>query len=209
MAVLARSSGPLTIQPMDTAPVVELTQDQRRDAIATLGAAFIGDPVERWLYPKASDYFAHFGRFVEAFGGRGFDSRTGWAFEDCAGVALWLPPGTAPDGDAAALVLAETVAATKHADTFAVLEQMAASHPTDPHWYLALLGVDPAYQGHGLGSRLLESCLQRVDSDHLPAYLETPNPGAIPLYERHGFVVSGQAQAGACPPIVSMVRAAR
>jgi GNAT superfamily N-acetyltransferase len=193
---------------MDTA-VVELGQAQRRDAIATLVSAFIGDPVERWLYPNASNYFAHFGRFVEAFGGRAFDSRTAWAIEDGTAVALWLPPGTAPDGDAIGLVIAETVAAAKHGDTFEVLEQMAASHPTYPHWYLALLGVDPAFQGHGLGSRLLEIGLQRVDSAHLPAYLETPNPDAVPLYERHGFVLCGRAQAGTCPPIVSMVRAAR
>jgi GNAT superfamily N-acetyltransferase len=191
------------------AAVVELVPGQRPDAISTLVSAFIGDPVERWLYPRAADYLAHFGRFVEAFAGQAFDSRTAWAIEECTAVALWLPPGTAADGDAIGLVLAETVAEAKHGDTFAVLEQMAASHPTYPHWYLALMGVDPSLQGHGLGSRLLESGLQRVDSVHLPAYLETPNPTAVPLYERHGFVVSGRAQAGTCPPIVSMVRAAR
>jgi len=191
------------------AAVVELGQGQRPDAVSTLVSAFIGDPVERWLYPRASDYLAHFSRFVEAFAGQAFDSRTAWAIEECAAVALWLPPGTAPDGDAIGLVLAETVAPAKHADTFEVLEQMAAAHPTYPHWYLALMGVDPAVQGRGLGSRLLQSGLHRVDADHLPAYLETPNPAAVPLYERHGFVVSGRAQAGTCPPIVSMVRAAR
>ena len=194
---------------MDDPAVVELGQGERPEAVATLVAAFVGDPVERWLYPGAADYLAHFGRFVEAFGGLAFDAGTAWAIGECSGVALWLPPGTAPDGDAIGLVLAETVAATKHADTFAVLEQMAAAHPTNPHWYLALMGVDPAARGHGLGSRLLEAGLQRVDADHRPAYLETPNPAAIPLYERHGFVVSARAQAGTCPPIVSMVRATR
>jgi len=48
-----------------------------------------------------------------------------------------------------------------------------------------------------------------VDEDHLPAYLESPNPRNISFYERHGFEVTGQAQAGACPPIVFMLRAAR
>jgi GNAT superfamily N-acetyltransferase len=191
------------------AALVELGQAQRPDAISTLVSAFIGDPVERWLYPSASGYFAHFGRFVEAFAGQAFESRTAWAIEDGTPVALWLPPGTTPDGGAIGRVLAETVAQAKHADTFEVLGQMAAAHPTYPHWYLALMGVDPAVQGHGFGSRLLESGLQRVDSDHLPAYLETPNPDAVPLYERYGFIASARAQAGKCPPIVSMVRAAR
>ncbi len=194
---------------MDSAAVVELADSQRNDAISTLVSAFLVDPVERWLYPRAADYLAHFGRFVEAFAGRAFESRTAWAVEDCAAVALWLPPGTVPDEDAITLVISETVAPASHADTFDVLEQMASAHPTYPHWYLALVGVDPAHQGRGLGSRLLAAGLRHVDADHLPAYLETPNPNAVPLYERHGFVVSGRAQAGTCPPIVSMVRPAR
>lgn len=194
---------------MDNAAVVELVAAHRRGAVATLISAFIADPVERWLYPAASEYLTHFGRFVEALAGRAFDTRTAWAVSDCAAVALWLPPGTAPDEDAIIRVLTETVAPAKHADTFAVLEQMGASHPAYPHWYLALLGVDPAQQELGLGSLLLETGLRTADADHLPAYLETPNPHAVAFYERHGFVVSGRAQAGACPPIVSMVRTAR
>ena len=194
---------------MDSAVVVELAEGQRKQAIATLVAAFIADPVERWLYPEASEYLSDFGRFIEAFAGRAFDGGTAWAVDGLAAVALWLPPGTDPDGEAIARVLTETVATAKHADTFAVLEQMEAAHPTYPHWYLALLGVDPSRQGLGLGSHLLETGLRTVDADHLPAYLETPNPHAVPFYERYGFVVAGRSQAGTCPPIVSMVRPAR
>ena len=59
--------------------------------------------------------------------------------------------------------------------------------PTDPHWYLPWLGVDGARQGAGLGADLLRQCLMRVDADHSPAFLETPNPRTVPFYERHGF----------------------
>jgi ribosomal protein S18 acetylase RimI-like enzyme len=72
-----------------------------------------------------------------------------------------------------------------------------------------LFGVDGAVQGRGLGGELMEHCLTIVDEDHLPVYLDTPNPRSIPFYERYGFEVTGQAQAGACPPIASMLRAAR
>ena len=34
-----------------------------------------------------------------------------------------------------------------------------------PHWYLVLIGVDPARQGLGLGSLLLRAGLSRVDQD--------------------------------------------
>jgi GNAT superfamily N-acetyltransferase len=119
-----------------------------------------------------------------------------------------LPPGAQADGDAIVSVLTETVDPVRHAETFAVLEHMDQAHPGFPHWYLPWLGVDPARQGGGLGSLLLGDCLQVVDRDHLPAYLETPNPRTIPFYERHGFAVTGEARGRECPPITSMLRPA-
>ena len=106
-------------------------------------------------------------------------------------------------------LIAETVAADKHDDTFAVLGQMDAAHPTYRHWYLPWFAVDTAMQGRGLGGQLMAPCLQIVDDTHLPAYLETPNPRTIPFYQRHGFEVTGEAQAGTCPPITFMMRAPR
>ena len=92
---------------------------------------------------------------------------------------------------------------------FDVLGQMDTAHPSYPHWYLPWFAVDTALQGRGLGSQLMKPCLQIVDASHLPAYLETPNPRTIPFYERHDFEVTGEAQAGACPPMTFMLRAAR
>ena len=111
-----------------------------------------------------------------------------------------------PDGDAIGDVLTETVSPDKHDDTFAVLGQMDAAHPTYPHWYLPWFGVDPLSQGMGLGGRLLTDCLEIVDTDRLPTYLETPNPRNISFYRRHGFEVTGVARAGDCPPITFMLR---
>jgi GNAT superfamily N-acetyltransferase len=68
-----------------------------------------------------------------------------------------------------------------------VLDQMDAAHPKYPHWYLPWLGVERTRQGTGLGGELLKQCLAVVDADHLPAFLETPNPRTIHFYESHGF----------------------
>jgi ribosomal protein S18 acetylase RimI-like enzyme len=185
--------------------------DQREQdrVMATVVAAFISDPVERWLWRDAWRYLTHFPTFVAAFGSAAFAEDAVSTLDDVAAVALWIPPGVAPDGDRIVTVLRNTVPAAQHADTFAVLEQMDRAHPTRPHWYLPWLAVDPCRQHAGLGSRLLASGLARVDADHLPAYLETPNPRTVPLYERHGFDVVGTSQAGECPPITSMLRAAQ
>src|SRR5271165_4621975 len=119
-----------------------------------------------------------------------------------------LAPGSESDGEAIVNALSEGVSPEKHQDSFAVLEQMDQSHPEYPHWYLPWLGVNRAMQG-GLGGELLQRCLAMVDESHLPTYLETPNPRTVPLYERQGFRITDVAQAGACPPITLMLRAAQ
>jgi GNAT superfamily N-acetyltransferase len=178
-------------------------------ALATLVSAFTDDPVERWLYPELQQYLIHFPVFLRAFGGKAFDEQTAWSLGDCSAVALWLPPGTEPDGDKISKVLTESVSPDKHGDLFSVLQRMDVAHPTYSHWYLPWFGVDAALQGRGLGGQLMKACLMVVDASHLPAYLETPNPRNITFYERHGFEVTGEAQAGACPPVVFMLRASR
>ena len=187
-------------------PVADL---ERQRAIATLVSAFVADPTERWLYPDPQQYFAHFPRFVEAFGGRAFDEGAAWQLDHFAAVALWLPPGAESDGEAVLDVLASTVRPALHDDLFAGLEQMAQAHPTYPHWYLPWFGVDAARQGSGLGAQLLSYCLTLVDAANQPAYLESTNPRNVPFYERYGFEVTGTAQAGSSPTLVLMTRAAR
>ena len=125
---------------------------------------------------------------------------------DLAGAALWLPPNVHPEEEALGEVLERTVSASIRGDLFAVFEQMAKYHPSEPHWYLPLIGVDPAHQGQGYGAALMTYALQQCDREHSPAYLESTNPRNISLYERHGFEVLGTIQVGASPPLVPMLR---
>jgi ribosomal protein S18 acetylase RimI-like enzyme len=176
----------------------------------TLLLAFAADPVERWMYPEAREYLAHFPAFISAFAGAAFADETVWSLDDgLSAVSLWRPPGAVLDGDPIVDLLTETVDASKHADLYAVLEQLGEAHPSFPHWYMPWLGVDPARQGQGLGGELLARCLRHVDRDRLPAYLETSNPRTVGFYERYGFEQTGEARAGACPPVACMLRAAR
>jgi ribosomal protein S18 acetylase RimI-like enzyme len=184
-------------------------ENEHARALATLVSAFTDDPVERWLYPETQNYLTHFPEFLAAFGGKAFDNQTVWSLGECAAVALWLPPGTEPDGETITAVLTEGVSPEKHGDMFSVLAQMDSAHPQYPHWYLPWFGVEAGLQGKGLGGMLMAPCLEIVDASHLPAYLESPNPRNLAFYERHGFEVTGTAQAGTCPPVTFMLRLAR
>jgi ribosomal protein S18 acetylase RimI-like enzyme len=186
-----------------------LREGEEQRALDVLVTAFTADPVIRWFYPDASCYLTYFPAFLRAFGGKAFTSHTVWRLGEFRAVALWFPPHVEPDGDAVVAEISQSVAPNLQADLLAVIEQMGAVHPTYPHWYLPWFGVDGAQQGKGLGSELMRNCLGFVDQDHLPAYLESPNPRNIPFYERHGFQVTGVSQAGACPPVYSMLRSPR
>lgn len=83
---------------------------------------------------------------------------------------------------------------------------MARHHPEVPHWYLPLIGADPARQGQGIGSALMRHALARCDSEGAAAYLESSNPRNIPLYQRHGFDILGTIQAGSSPVLTPMLR---
>lgn len=57
------------------------------------------------------------------------------------------------------------------------------------HGYISNLYVDPAQRGAGLGSRLLDTCVQFCIHQAVDAILLWPTPRSRPLYERHGFAV--------------------
>ena len=106
-------------------------------------------------------------------------------------------------------LVAEAVPASNHEEVVGLLDQMGEFHPTEPHWYLPLIGVDLTMQSRGHGSALLRHALERCDRDRLPAYLEATSPLNKPLYERHGFEDLGVIQEGSSPPMWPMRREPR
>jgi ribosomal protein S18 acetylase RimI-like enzyme len=181
------------------------TTDRTR-LTATLVAAFASDPIIRWTFPDAATYLDAFPALLGTLGGAAFETDTADEVADHTGAALWIAPGTPQDAEAIGALLDGAVAAERLPELGAFLEQVGEHHPEEHHWYLPFVGVDPTAQGRGLGSALLRHGLARADRDRLPAYLEASSPGNRALYERHGFVVTGEIRTATSPPLWPMWR---
>jgi ribosomal protein S18 acetylase RimI-like enzyme len=164
------------------------------------------DPAARWVWPDSQQFLTHFPSFVRAFGGKAFAHGSAYYVDGYTGAALWLPPDVHPDENALIALLERTVSEQIQKDFFPVFEQMGRYHPSEPHWYLPLMGVDPSQQGKGFGSALLQHTLMQFDRDNKLAYLESSNPRNIPLYKLHGFELLGSIQIGTSPSIAPMLR---
>jgi GNAT superfamily N-acetyltransferase len=171
---------------------------------ATLTLAFAADPPCRWLYPQPDQYLRYFPAFAQVFGGTAL--ALGTVRADEGGAALWLPPGAEPDEEALIALLEESMEEPRRDQALLVFAEMGRVHPTEPHWYLPLVGVEPDSQGQGLGTALIRPVLELCDASGLPAYLEATSPRSRTLYERLGFEAVGAIRVGGCPVIVPMLR---
>lgn len=193
-------------------PAFNVRPAQREDAgrlIDIITLAFAADPAARWIWPDPAQYLEYFPKFAQAFGGGAVDRGTAFVSADRAAAALWFDPESGSDEDALGAILDESIAAPERDTAFEVFERMGACHPVEPHWYLPVIGVEPAKQGRDHGSALMRHALRQCDRDGLPAYLEATSLRSIPFYQAHGFEVTGRIAVGACPPIFAMVRPAR
>ena len=113
-------------------------------------------------------------------------------------VAIWLAPGAHPVswGRMARMLPAWGAAALLHPRAVPRLVRappaLDALHPAEPHWFLSLLGCDPALWGRGLGAALVEHGLRRAAADGVPVHLDTDSERNVAWYERFGFTVTEQ-----------------
>jgi ribosomal protein S18 acetylase RimI-like enzyme len=177
-----------------------------------LASAFQDDLVITWVFPDEHRRRAVLPAFM-AFRLRklAFPHDEVWMTAGGAAAAVWLPPpGRWQLSRVQRLRLLPALVRFLGLRTVSVLgglERMEARHPHDrSHWYLFILGTEPAAQGQGLGSTLLAQMLARVDADGMPAYLESSNERNLALYGRHGFAVTDEVAIPGGPRIWPMWR---
>jgi ribosomal protein S18 acetylase RimI-like enzyme len=88
------------------------------------------------------------------------------------------------------------------AERFQAYERIVTLHrPTNPHYYLGVIGVHPSAQRRGAGKALLDGICRLSCADPLSSgvYLETANPASLKFYYRCGFVLAGEGNLGGSP----------
>ena len=170
-----------------------------RELSGVLARAFYDDPVMAWVLP---DDVARLERLARVFTAitrhhhlAGGGSEVACDGSSIGAAALWDPPNRWKQTGReqfAMLPLFFRVFGFRSARVRQLQEIMKREHPEEPHWYLAVIGSDPAVRGKGFGQALMRSRLDRVDAEHAPAYLESSKHQNIAYYQRFGFDVTGE-----------------
>lgn len=177
----------------------------------TLARAFRDDPLILHFLPDPAAREAKLPRLFRLLLKLGMPYGACDTTEGYESVVIWRPPGkwhihvwqyftNAPDFLGVFGADALRVMAT--------MDQIEKVHPAEPHWYLQAVGTDPDKQGKGFGGIAMRYQLAIVDSQVLPAYLESSKAENIPIYERLGFEVTGEIRIKNGPVLYPMWRRA-
>lgn len=199
-----------------------LVSSQTKQATKVLASAFHDDPMMEYVIPDASKrprplaaFFDMCVRYARLQGEVYTTSTTD-------GAALWVRPEMGNLSLGSALKAGLLFSVVRGAVTLGpggLIRLLNVGNYTEkarhhivpgPHWYLMILGVDPAQQGKGIGGSLMRPILAKADAAQLPCYLETMNGANLAIYQKHGFKVVAE---GAMPKgglyIWSMLREPR
>jgi GNAT superfamily N-acetyltransferase len=129
------------------------------------------------------------------------------------GVATWLPPGKESPTDEELLAAGQAEgraavpeAAVRMGPMAEALENLHASNMGGDHWRLEFFGVDPAWQGTGLGVALIETGHAKADAAGQPCWLETFTQRNVDWYARRGYRVAATSTVPTGEPIWGLIR---
>jgi ribosomal protein S18 acetylase RimI-like enzyme len=183
---------------VDLNNLVRLTKAQVKPAAEMIARAFQNNSLTVHFFPDASerrDKLSYLFQFMISYGllyGEAYATSP-----NLEGLAVWLPSEEARvtrregvgDEDLSRLLKMERKAAAKWRAFDDYVSSLHKRHVPFRHWYLELLGVDPAYQGKGYASTLLKAMFTRIDKERLPCFLETDEKRDVSIYQHYGFRV--------------------
>ena len=121
-------------------------------------------------------------------------------FRDAEMVAIcaFAPPGHCQATLAEKVRILPSVVLANQIGTAARIFQWVVAwsrrDPSEPHWHLGPVAVEPAVQGQGVGRVLMADFCTRMDECAGLAYLETDKHENVGFYRRFGFSVVAEAE---------------
>lgn len=178
----------------DATPRVAVVSDATL-VTRVLTDAFVDDPMwGAWAFPRRRDRRDHRAAVFRVFVEGALRYPATWIAPDDAAIAMWIPPAskgiTTMQEVRLEADLRHRLGADQAGRIFRAFDLFEAMLPSEPHYYLSLLGTDPVYAGLGIGRRLLAHSLSVIDREGAAAYLDCADD-LMPLYERFGFRAIG------------------
>ena len=198
--------------------VLELPRDRLRDASVVIADAFVDDPGWIDVGPDDARRRHAYARRV-CHGILKICARAGgpiWHVQrdgQIAGVLSSLDPGMWPPPYVRSLVaqavgpmLAGPPTLWRSLKGDSALHR---GHPTEDHFFVWLLAVQPEHQRTGVGRALLSHALERADGMGVRSYLDTANPDNLPYSGSFGFEAHGETSLPRGAPLWFMHRDVR
>jgi GNAT superfamily N-acetyltransferase len=181
--------------PDDEGPDVRPAEQRDVPRIAaTLTVALADSRWTRWALPD-DGRMQRLTRLHELDAGhRGVAAGGAWVTDDVTAVAVWEPPaGTAPLPTDVTAALARELPYLRADRSPAVAETEAlvgSARPSEPHWWLAHLGVRPSARRRGLAAAVLAPVLVRCDTDGTLAAAAVHSWANVRFLRGFGFEVA-------------------
>lgn len=184
--------------------VRRVTRHDVEPVVDALVSAFGGDPLMGFLFGKDWERQPHVGEFFRIL----LDVRVALAMPAiCAeddgtilgaamGYDVSRPAWHATHTEKWARLLAAVDGLEERLGEYGALADRF--EPSQPHYYLGVIGVRAGRQGGGIGGVLLESfcTLSARDPRSAGVYLETANEASLRFYLKSGFVLRGDGVLG-------------
>jgi ribosomal protein S18 acetylase RimI-like enzyme len=184
--------------------VIRLPSGQWRAAGDCLTRAFLPDPLWSMLFPDRDRRLHRLTALFSGMARASVHAGLPLVTPNISAVALWQPPRPAgllwalragvPALRSGLPMQRWVLGLTPHERrrfmaVITRLDERRATLMPYPHWYLEAIGVEPTYQGEGLGSALVSDGLTRADAADTPTYLETQTEANVAFYTGFGFRV--------------------
>lgn len=185
--------------------IIPATESDVEEAVACLATAFAEDPITGFLLELGPGYHDRVSQFfsllMHARIALGMPVLLARSADGVHGAVMGYPTEhPAWPADVSEAWNEFENATPGLTDRLAVYEGVADEYkPSDPHYYLGVIGVHPRMHGQGIGRQLLQAFCALSAADPLSSgvYLETAKPSNVPFYESAGFTETGRGMLGA------------